>query len=167
MHVATRRVHAILQTVQDFVQVVGVFCLIPMIRPADISVYCLQAGLQLLRSQAYETPPLMYLSTTDFVQHKWAPDDPEANEFYRKIDGVLGELDDEGVIVGLTADHGMNAKVSPNRTAPQSPRLHATPSPLSHNNRLLPVPERQMPTAPRSYTFLRASCLPMVSTQGL
>lgn len=79
----------------------------------DISVYCLQAGLALLRSQEYETPPLMYLSTTDFVQHKWAPGDAEANEFYSKIDAVFGELDSEGAVVGLTADHGMNAKASP------------------------------------------------------
>jgi phosphonoacetate hydrolase len=52
----------------------------------------------------------MYLSTTDYVQHKHAPGAPEATAFYRMMDGYLARLDALGATVALTADHGMNAK---------------------------------------------------------
>src|SRR2546429_965485 len=55
-------------------------------------------------------PDLMYLSTTDYVQHKHAPGTPEANAFYRMMDGYLARLAALGATVALTADHGMNAK---------------------------------------------------------
>ena len=35
----------------------------------------------------------MYLSTTDYVQHKHAPGTTEANAFYAMIDGYLAQLD--------------------------------------------------------------------------
>jgi len=52
----------------------------------------------------------MYLSTTDYVQHKHAPGTPEANAFYRMMDGYLARLHGLGAVVAVTADHGMNAK---------------------------------------------------------
>jgi phosphonoacetate hydrolase len=52
----------------------------------------------------------MYLSTTDYVQHKHAPGDPDANRFYAMLDGYTARLDELGAVVALTADHGMNAK---------------------------------------------------------
>jgi phosphonoacetate hydrolase len=52
----------------------------------------------------------LYLSTTDYMQHKFAPDAPEAVDFYGAIDRELGRFCALGAIVGLTADHGMNAK---------------------------------------------------------
>ncbi len=55
-------------------------------------------------------PDVMYLSTTDYVQHKYAPGTGPANEFYRMMDGYLQELDALGCVVVVTADHGMNAK---------------------------------------------------------
>ena len=55
-------------------------------------------------------PDLVYLSTTDYVQHKHAPGTPEANAFYQMMDGYLARLDALGATVALTADHGMNAK---------------------------------------------------------
>jgi phosphonoacetate hydrolase len=55
-------------------------------------------------------PDVMYLSTTDYVQHKHAPGTPDANAFYQMMDGYLAKLDALGAIVALTADHGMNAK---------------------------------------------------------
>jgi phosphonoacetate hydrolase len=53
----------------------------------------------------------MYLSTTDYVQHKHAPGTPGANAFYAMMDGYLGQLDEAGCVIALTADHGMNPKV--------------------------------------------------------
>ena len=52
----------------------------------------------------------MYLSTTDYVQHKHAPGTPAANAFYGMMDDYLAQLDAMGATIALTADHGMNAK---------------------------------------------------------
>jgi len=54
---------------------------------------------------------VMYLSTTDYIQHKFAPGTAGANEFYAMMDGYMAQLDAMGCVVVLTADHGMNAKV--------------------------------------------------------
>jgi phosphonoacetate hydrolase len=59
-------------------------------------------------------PDLMYLSTTDYIQHKYAPDTPGANAFYVMMDRYIGELDAAGAIIVLTADHGMKDKHLPN-----------------------------------------------------
>jgi phosphonoacetate hydrolase len=65
------------------------------------------AGVRLMETVR---PDLMYLSTTDYVQHKHAPGTPEANAFYAMMDGYLGRLEALGAVIALTADHGMNAK---------------------------------------------------------
>ena len=59
---------------------------------------------------------MLYLSTTDFVQHKYAPGSTEANAFYARLDRYLGELHRSGAIVGITADHGMNGKTKADGT---------------------------------------------------
>lgn len=88
----------------------------PDIYDPDISVYCLEAGLRLIErmQQRSDEPIVAYLSTTDFVQHKYAPDEMEALDFYEKVDRVLGELNDIGCDVALTADHGMKNKYDEN-----------------------------------------------------
>ncbi len=53
---------------------------------------------------------LVYASLTDFVQHSAAPGEALADDFYRAIDAAIGRALDAGFIVGLAADHGMNAK---------------------------------------------------------
>ena len=55
-------------------------------------------------------PDILYLSTTDYVQHKHAPGTDGANSFYRMMDGYFAELDALGATLALTADHGMKAK---------------------------------------------------------
>jgi phosphonoacetate hydrolase len=55
-------------------------------------------------------PDLMYLSTTDYIQHKFAPGSAGANAFYAMMDRYLARLDALGAVIALTADHGMNAK---------------------------------------------------------
>jgi phosphonoacetate hydrolase len=59
---------------------------------------------------ARERPDLMYLSTTDYIQHKAAPGTHQANDFYAMMDGYLRQLDGLGAAIVVTADHGMNAK---------------------------------------------------------
>ncbi|MBI2948084.1 MAG: phosphonoacetate hydrolase [Verrucomicrobia bacterium] len=82
----------------------------PPIYSAEASLYVLRAGVALLRAGQAS---LLYLSTTDYVQHKHAPETAEALDFYAAIDRELGELQKLGAIIGLTADHGMNAKQRP------------------------------------------------------
>ena len=52
----------------------------------------------------------MYLSTTDYIQHKHAPGAPVANAFYAMMDKYLSKLDQMGALIALTADHGMKSK---------------------------------------------------------
>ncbi|MEP7261531.1 MAG: alkaline phosphatase family protein, partial [Usitatibacter sp.] len=57
-----------------------------------------------------QRPDIMYLSTTDYIQHKFAPGTEGANKFYAMMDKYLAKMDALGAIIALTADHGMNAK---------------------------------------------------------
>lgn len=80
---------------------------LPSVYSADLSEFVFAAGVALMRAGR---PDLMYLSTTDYVQHKYAPGTAGANAFYAMMDGYLRQLDDMGCVIGITADHGMNAK---------------------------------------------------------
>ncbi len=80
---------------------------VPSVYSAELSEFIFAAGVKLMEK---ERPDIMYLSTTDYVQHKFAPGSAGANEFYAMMDGYWAKLDALGAIVALTADHGMNAK---------------------------------------------------------
>jgi phosphonoacetate hydrolase len=80
---------------------------VPSVYSADLSEFVFAAGVKLMETRR---PDLMYLSTTDYVQHKCAPGAEGANAFYAMMDGYLQQLDAMGAVIGLTADHGMSAK---------------------------------------------------------
>lgn len=80
---------------------------VPSVYSADLSEFVFAAGVKLMREQRQD---IMYLSTTDYVQHKHAPGTKAANAFYAMIDRYLSQLDAMGCVIGITADHGMNAK---------------------------------------------------------
>ncbi len=82
---------------------------VPSVYSAELSEFVFAAGVKLM-SSASRRPDVMYLSTTDYVQHKHAPGTPGADAFYRMMDRYLGQLDAMGCVIALTADHGMNAK---------------------------------------------------------
>ena len=84
---------------------------LPSVYSAELSELVFAAGVELMRRSAASRPDVMYLSTTDYIQHKHAPGAPGANAFYAMMDGYLGALDEMGCVIALTADHGMNAKV--------------------------------------------------------
>jgi phosphonoacetate hydrolase len=52
----------------------------------------------------------MYLSTSDYVQHKHGPSEPEADAYHHAVDAAVGRLIALGASVAITADHGMNDK---------------------------------------------------------
>jgi phosphonoacetate hydrolase len=100
----TRREHGI----ENVLELVGLP--LPDMYSADLSLFVLQAGVKLIEK---DRPLITYLSLTDYIQHKYAPGEPEAIRYYRDIDAVVGELDRLDVVVGLIADHGMCDKSNP------------------------------------------------------
>ncbi|MEN9020889.1 MAG: phosphonoacetate hydrolase [Verrucomicrobiales bacterium] len=79
----------------------------PEIYSGDASVYVLEAGAALVEQGKAN---FLYLSLTDFMQHKHAPEEEESLAFYQALDDQIGRLLDLNCVIGITADHGMNAK---------------------------------------------------------
>lgn len=80
---------------------------VPEVYSADLSEFVFAAGVKLLKEWK---PDVMYLSTTDYIQHKFAPDQKGAKDFYAMFDRYLAELDALGAAIVVTADHGMKPK---------------------------------------------------------
>ncbi len=91
--------------IEDACSLVGMG--VPDVYSAELSEFVFAAGVKLLGSMK---PDLMYLSTTDYVQHKYAPGSEGANRFYAMMDKYLGALDAGGAIIVIVADHGMKDK---------------------------------------------------------
>lgn len=83
---------------------------LPDVYSAGLSEFVFAAGIRLLDRFK---PDVMYLSTTDYIQHKAAPGSEIANAFYAMMDRYAGELDAAGTALVFTADHGMNDKHAP------------------------------------------------------
>ncbi len=83
---------------------------LPEVYSADLSRFVFAAGVKLVERHR---PDLMYLSTTDYIQHKVGLGTKVANDFYAMIDGYLAKLDALGCTLVITADHGMNDKFLP------------------------------------------------------
>ena len=80
---------------------------VPEVYSAELSEFVFAAGVKLLTEWS---PDVMYLSTTDYIQHKFAPEEQGALDFHAMVDGYLGQLDELGATLVLTADHGMKPK---------------------------------------------------------
>jgi phosphonoacetate hydrolase len=91
--------------IEDVVEMVGME--VPSVYSAELSEFIFAAGVKLMERVR---PDLMYLSTTDYIQHKFAPGSDGANAFYAMMDKYWAQLDALGAVIALTADHGMNAK---------------------------------------------------------
>jgi phosphonoacetate hydrolase len=84
--------------------------------PPDI--FSLEINLWVLRMArevaVRERPDFLYVATTDYPQHKLAPDEPAMHRYLEESDAALGRILDaydlDETLVVLTADHGMNAK---------------------------------------------------------
>jgi phosphonoacetate hydrolase len=80
---------------------------LPDMYSAELSLFVLEAGIKILER---DRPDLTYLSLTDYIQHKHAPEEPQAMRFYQAIDERFGRLVELGAVLAITADHGMNDK---------------------------------------------------------
>ncbi len=91
--------------IENVVDMVGMP--VPSVYSAELSEFIFAAGVKLMETVR---PDIMYLSTTDYIQHKFAPGSEGANSFYAMMDSYWSQLDALGAVIGMTADHGMNAK---------------------------------------------------------
>lgn len=81
---------------------------IPMYE-AETSYWVFEQGLQALRKPDAD---LLYLTTSDYMMHTYAPETAESQEHLKNLDVHLGRiLDDQPKLeLYLCADHGMSAK---------------------------------------------------------
>ena len=80
---------------------------VPNVYSQGLSEFVMAAGVKILNEF---NPDIMYLSTTDFIQHKYAPGDKVANAFYAMFDRYIGQLNVNNNSIIVTADHGMQPK---------------------------------------------------------
>lgn len=95
----------------DFSPSLSSFTPVKTIYSAEASLFVLRAGAHLLETGLVD---FCYLTTTDYIQHRYPPEAREALEFYWAIDREIGRLVRSGAVVGITADHGMSAKTDAN-----------------------------------------------------
>ena len=91
--------------IENVTEMVGMA--VPSVYSAELSEFVLAAGVKLMQTMR---PNIMYLSTTDYIQHKHAPGSERANAFYAMMDRYFFWLDALGVVLAITADHGMKPK---------------------------------------------------------
>jgi phosphonoacetate hydrolase len=80
---------------------------VPKVYSSELSEFVMAAGVKLMKEY---NPDIMYLSTTDYIQHKYEPGHEIANKFYSMFDRYIGQLDDMNAMLVITADHGMKPK---------------------------------------------------------
>jgi len=85
----------------------------PDIFSMEINLWVLRLAREVARRYR---PDLLYVATTDYPGHRWPPGAPAMQEYLRTLDELIGQIvagyDLAESVVVLTADHGMNAKVS-------------------------------------------------------
>ena len=81
----------------------------PEIYSIEINHWVFQAAREVLRAHS---PDLLYVTTTDYVNHKYAPEDEKSQWNVNRLDHLLGDIMNvsPGIEIVVTADHGMNAK---------------------------------------------------------
>ena len=92
----------------EYIRMVGP---VEQIYSAEINWWLLRAVRETLRR---DDPELVYCSTTDWVQHKYAPDAEHSQQHLAVLDAIIGDIvnaDPEREIY-ITADHGMLAKTT-------------------------------------------------------
>ena len=82
----------------------------PAIYSREINYWTFRAAIDILKNR----PEIqcLYVHTTDYPMHTWAPETPESKEHVKMIDTLLGEASAAAPDAAflLTADHGMNHK---------------------------------------------------------
>ncbi len=81
----------------------------PPIYSLEVNGWVIRAGSYIM---SHRPADLVYLTTTDYAMHTYAPDEPESQKHMTILDDAIGELLEAhpDVTLLLTADHGMSAK---------------------------------------------------------
>ena len=81
----------------------------PHIYSLEVNQWVIDAGRYILGQEHYD---LVYLTTTDYAMHTYAPDQPESAKHLTLLDEAIGKLVDSlsEVQILITADHGMSGK---------------------------------------------------------
>jgi phosphonoacetate hydrolase len=81
----------------------------PGIYTAEVNHWVFRAARQVLRHADVDW---LYVATTDYMMHTFAPGEDASLDHLHRLDALLGEIVDDHphLCLGLTADHGMNAK---------------------------------------------------------
>jgi phosphonoacetate hydrolase len=82
----------------------------PGVYTKEVSYWLMEAALYTLKhSPEYG---LVYIHTTDYPMHTWAPEEADSKDFLHRLDAYLGQLrataPDAAILI--TADHGLNHK---------------------------------------------------------
>jgi phosphonoacetate hydrolase len=107
---SSEKANQVSQAVNGITEVEALVGPTPPIYSAEASLYVLRAGVALIDAGLAD---FCYLTLTDYMQHQYAPAAPESLAFYGALDAEIGRLLALGAVVGITADHGMNAKCDP------------------------------------------------------
>ncbi len=102
----------------------------PPIYSLEVNQWVIDAARYILGQESYD---LVYLATTDYAMHTYAPDEPESAKHQAMLDAAIGRLVDSlpTVQIMLTADHGMSSKTRmidlPSELARYGVRAQAVP----------------------------------------
>jgi len=95
------------QPTPDWVQKLGAA---PPIYSAEINYWLMSAAIDVLKNRP--DIGVVYVHTTDYPMHMWAPEAQESQEHLKRMDDMIGQAmkaaPDAQFL--LSADHGMNAK---------------------------------------------------------
>lgn len=82
----------------------------PDIYSREINYWLWQVAIDLLKTRP--DIGVIYVHTTDYPMHAWAPEREESQEHLRRLDALIGEAAEAAPDAAffLTADHGMNFK---------------------------------------------------------
>jgi phosphonoacetate hydrolase len=89
---------------------VGRYGQAPPIYSREINYWLWEAAVDLLKNRPEIR--LLYVHTTDYPMHTWAPSAPESKEHLARLDTLIGRAVAAAPDVAflITADHGLNAK---------------------------------------------------------
>ena len=81
----------------------------PPIYSLDVNGWTIRAAAEAMKRVSAD---IVYISTTDFAMHTYAPEEPESQRHITILDRAIGDLVEANpdVTILLTADHGMSPK---------------------------------------------------------
>jgi len=82
----------------------------PDVYSIEVNEWIMRSGMNILQSRP--DIDVLYVHTTDYPMHMWAPEDDRSLDHLSRLDRLIGEMADRypDAAFLVTADHGMNPK---------------------------------------------------------